>query len=109
MFDSEIELSNNKNNAFLPLQHQMSQNEIMGRKLVRSKGDGLTPKNNRLKGNFASNPNHSMSLQHPEGKFLSQTRRALSKKVLKKALDRQSATQSVVQQQKLMNAQSAAK
>jgi hypothetical protein len=50
-----------------------------------------------------------MSLQQPEGKFLSQTRLAVSKKVLKKALDRQSATQSVVQQQKLMTAQSAAK
>ena len=34
------------------------------------KGEGLTPKNNRMNSNFATNPNHSMSLQHPEGKQL---------------------------------------
>jgi len=40
---------------------------------------------------------------------MSQTRRAVSKKVLKKAFDRQSATQSVLQQQKLMTVQNAVK
>lgn len=68
MFDSELDLSHNRRGG---LQHQLSQHEALRQHFQSSKGDGLTPKNERLRGNFASNPTHSMSLQHPEGKHLS--------------------------------------
>lgn len=109
IFDSELDLSNNKKNS-MQVQHHQSHHEVVKAHFKSGKGEGLTPKNNRLRGNFSTNVNHhSMSMQQPESKNLNQTRRAVSKKVLKKAIDRQSATQSVLQQQKLMTAQNAVK
>lgn len=70
IFDSELDLSNNKKSS-LQVVHNQSHHEVVKGHFKSGKGEGLTPKNNRLRGNFSTNPNHhSMSMQQPESKNL---------------------------------------